>query len=394
MNIKKESIYLLVIFFIIFLNEKCFYLLDLNSSLWIYLLLIISIILIILNIKLILKNRYRFILFIFTFLVLNFIEICMTTLKFGQPFSLALARYKYVFIFILYIPISVILKKFKIEKLKIMIINLGTLLSILYIIQAMIYPKFILFNMYYMERANRIRFYTGSYFIIISILLNFSFLLHNFKKKYFFYLIIQIIMLIFVSQTRSSIAILFITFILTLLMYIKNFNWKKISKILIVIGLIIMVIMPYISALVNSINDSLFNKNSDNGSISIRIDAQKYMIDKIKENPLLGVGMYDNSYEEAGSITGSEYKYYVADVGIIGFIFQYGILGFLIFLYLWVKMIILTYKIYKQKKENSLYYIMFLLYNTMILPFNCILNIDNCVIYLIITLCMMEKELR
>lgn len=394
MKIKKESIYLLIIFFIIFFNEKCFYLLDLNSSLWIYLLVIISIILIILNINLIFKNRYRFILFIFTFLVLNFIEICMTTLKFGQPFSMALGRYKYLFIFIAYIPISVILKKIKIEKLKIMIINLGTLLSILYIIQAMIYPKLIIFNMYYMERADRIRFYTGSYFIIISILLNFSFLLHNFKKKYFVYLIIQIFMLIFVSQTRSSIAILFITFIGTLLIYIRNFNWKKVSKILMIVVLIIIIIMPYISSLVSSINDSLFNKYSDNGSISIRIDAQKYMIDKIKENPLLGVGMYDNAYQEAGSITGSAYKYYVADVGIVGFVFQYGILGLLIFMYLWIKMIILTYKIYKRKKENSLYYIMFLLYNTIILPFNCILNIDNCIIYLIITLCMMEKDLK
>lgn len=394
MKIKKENIYLIIIFLFIFFNEKCFYLLNLNSSLWIYFLISITIILLVLNIKLIIKHRYRFILFIFTFLILNFIEISMTSLKFGQPFSMALSRYKYLLIFVAYIPISVILNKINIEKLKIMIINLGTVLSILYIIQAIIYPKLIIFNMYYMERADRIRFYTGSYLIIISILITFSYLLCNFKRKYFIYLVIQIFMLIFVSQTRSSIVILFITLILGLLINIKDFNFKKFLKVFIMISFVIILLMPYISKLTDSIKDSLFNEYSDNGSISIRIDAQKYMINKIKENPLLGVGMYDNTYQEAGNITGSVYKYYVADVGIIGFVFQYGILGLLVFVYLWIKMINSTYKIYKRKKESSLYYIMFLLYNTIILPFNCILNIDNCILYLIITLCMMEKDLK
>lgn len=388
MNTKQINVYGIFMIFIIFLNEKFFYQADIYDTKWMDLLIGIFFISSICLFKYIIKTKYKFLGIINYFLILNIITMIITVSKYGQPFQLAILRYRYNLLYLLYLPLYIVIRKIGTEKVKKIIYRLGTILSLLYCIQAIIYPRIIIFNMNYMERSGTTRFFYGSYFVLISIFITLEILFAKFEKKAFISLLIQISFILFVCQTRSMI----IALIATVIIYIfTNLRFIKLKKLIqIIVSLII--ISPFFSSQIKTIMNSTLETIQDKSSSSYvsRELGMQYMMTKLEESPVFGLGLYNSRYDSAAFITGAENKYYADDIGIIGFLFQYGYTGVALYIILTINIILRIVKI--QDKNKKLYYSMFIIYNSTILPFNCILNISNCIIYLIITLCMMEID--
>lgn len=383
---KKNSKYIIVLLIVIALNESIFYLDKTGVSTDINIMLIVIITLYF--IKPILNIKYRTLNLIFIFLLLNLITMILTVGKYGQPIHLALLRYRYNLIYLSYIPIYFLINKCGTKTVKKVFVYLGTTLAILYIIQILIYPKVIIFNMNYIFRGDNLRFYTGSYLIVLSLFMTIEFLLIEFNKKKFIALVIQITYILFVVQTRSITIGLIITAIIYSLINLKYVKPKQIVAISICLILLYPVFSPYIKDVIESSVITINEKESS--SYTARSEGSTYMMNKLKESQLFGLGLYHNDYEEGKSVTGVDNKYYADDVGIIGYIFQFGYLGLIIYIVLTINMIKLVLKI--DDRSKRCYYTFYIIYSIVLLPFNCIMNITNCILYTMITLSMIEID--
>jgi len=385
---KKSTLYSVLLFLIIFINERFFYMSDRNSSKWIYLIGLLSIIGIILNFKLVLKNDYKFIFLISGYIFLNLISIIITIYKYNQPFELALSRYGYIVLFISYLYINIIIKKMGNEKVKLLLYKIGSFLSLIYIIQYILYPKIIILNMNYMYREGSLRFFYGSYFIVITTYITIELLINKFSKLKFLSLILQISYLLFIVQTRSITIAIIVSLLLGFTNIKKYLNKRNLLGMMLAILIFIPIFVPYISNSINSVKDTIVNKTSS--SYYSRLGAINFVIENINEDLVFGKGLYNNNYDMAGSITGSDYKYYMDDIGVIGYIYQYGLIGGIIALVMLYKMIKLTHRIKKEK--NKIFYRLFIIYTIAILAFNIPLNISNCIVYLLLIMSMLEKD--
>lgn len=231
----------------------------------------------------------------------------------------------------------------------------------------------------------KVRFFTGVYLIVIGCFITYSKIIRNCKKKYILFFIIQISEIIFVAQTRSiTVGVIISLIIVTFIQIIKN--RKNRMKFLGIILLISIIFLPYTISIINKLKSN----NEDVGLI-VRKNAINYMIEKSKESQFLGLGLYENSFEDFGYITGANKGYFYEDVGIFGFVFQYGFVGLIILGYIIIKIIVLTRRLGKNRISNT-YYIQYCVYTIVILPFNCILNVDNQILYFLLTISLLESE--
>ena len=242
---------------IIYFNERMFYTLEISNSINAIVLLGITVILFLFYIKSFITKRFLFRGVILSYVVLNIISLTLTNVQFNQPIILALLRYKYVFVVLLYFPLCIMIEKAGVEKIKRVLITTTSILSIVYIIQAMLYPDIIFLNLNYADRFGFTRFYDGAFFIVVGLFITISTLYdHEIKRgklKYYFAFICQFSYLIFVAQTRSSIVpiVLIITFVLISKLSVNNILSYFRVVALVVIG--ILMLAPYFVNIFDSV---------------------------------------------------------------------------------------------------------------------------------------------
>ncbi|MEB2289971.1 O-antigen ligase family protein [Priestia megaterium] len=393
MQVKKNTLIVACILLIIFLNERMFYTLQSDSSVHVKLLLLLTFSLFIVYIKFFFTKQYLFRGIVIFYLVINLFSLLTTNLKFGQPIDLAIMRYKYIMVMLIYFPITAIIFKVGTEFVKSLIIKVTTFLSVIYIIQWLTYPSLMFLKVAYAERFGFVRFYDGSFFITVGLFCTISYLYNKPKSlekiKYYTAFFLQIVYLIFVAQTRSSILtiLVIITILLISKVSLKNIsNTFKVGALLVVGSLIL---FPYVQNVFFSLKEDI---SRNEGTAYIRVQATDYMKEKIKENPLFGVGLYNAKYVEGDSIDGSIYKYYPEDVGITGFTFQYGLAGLILYIAMMIKLIYFTYKIFKGNRKKSIFYIILCLYFCFQMPFTIPLNVDNNLIYIAIIMGLIQID--
>ncbi|KIP21008.1 Lipid A core - O-antigen ligase [Anoxybacillus ayderensis] len=393
MEIKKSSLIVVCVIIIIFLNERMFYMLEVGSSIHVMGLFLITVTLFLVYIKSFFTKKFLFKGVILFYLLLNITSLILTNVEFGQPIFLALMRYKYTFLALLYFPLCIMIYKVGADRIKKLIVTITSLLSFIYISQSVLYPTFIFLKVNYAERYGFTRFYDGAYFVTIGLFITISYLYKNYNRyekfKYYIAFLFQISYIVFVAQTRSSIIPILIIIIFLLLSKLSVNNVLSYFKVAFFLFLGVIILAPYVTNILDSIKVDL---NRTDGSAYIRIQAKEYMKEKIKENPILGLGLYHGEYEEGKYLNGSIYKYYAEDVGIIGFIFQYGFVGLLLYIVMIARFIYFTYRIFKHSREKSILYLIFCIYSCTQIPFSVPLNVDNNLIYLIILMVLIQLE--
>lgn len=79
-----------------------------------------------------------------------------------------------------------------------------------------------------------------------------------------------------------------------------------------------------------------------------RIVAAEYYFNKFLQNPFLGIGILTEEEMKINLMAGD-----ISDIGILGFIFQYGAVGFLLFLYFFVRWLDISIYLSKIKANND-----------------------------------------
>ncbi|AYA78082.1 hypothetical protein DOE78_23250 [Bacillus sp. Y1] len=384
----------LMLFCLILINERFFYLVDYDGKTTIDLMLCIILLMYIKFGKEILhyKFKFKFEILCITFLVVS--SMLITYVLHRQPIGLAYHGSKFMFLYILYFPLIIFINKFGVKYILNTVHFIGTTLAGAFILQKMLYPKVIIFNMMYMERFDSVRFFTGMSLIIFASFISLGcFLTVERKKIKYLYLIsffIQVSHLFFVAQTRNLTIALIFVYTIVIILYSKGNVFKKIFSALILISVGFIIFGSFINNIIQSIVGELDLYNTGNGTLYVRMLELDFVWSSIKENTLFGVGFYSGHFSKAPEILGTAYNYYTSDIGIFGFVFYLGMVGLIITLKYSVKLFKQTFIALKVNISIGVILLLFTLYISIISPFNYIYNLEIQIIYLIIFTCILE----
>lgn len=197
--------------------------------------------------------------------------------------------------------------------------------------------------------------------LIISFM-SYNNLLEKKKNKVFNLLIfgLGLLVLIVICQNRAPSIISIISLLIGFMLWKNGFEKKFFLGILI---LFITVGLMSNSKLFQSAFDTIEGKNNGIATLetmSIRKEGQKYYIEKIKKSPLFGYGTPNLNSERAMKSSGANENYFLADNGIIGFLYIYGIVGIIWLILFFIK--IFRCSIYVYKEKQNIFYITYCIF--------------------------------
>lgn len=302
------------------------------------------------------NNRGYFRNCIYFFLFYVIIEMIISLFVYKQSLFHVIIQSYYYFTFLSYfIYIKLIKNEKDILITKKIIIYVATILISIFIIQTILHKSGLYFiNIQIIERNNRLRITLFAILINIAFLISYGEVLKNgikTSKLFIFNFIIALYFIIFIQQTRSIILIIaiciFIGFLVKFLRYIKKGTKELLFLIIICFSFLgTITIFPY-----TSMYESL---EKDYGVVA-REQAIDFYIAQIKEKPLFGMGIIkpikgDQSYSLVHGPLGIYYK---DDVGIIGFVNNFGIIGLGWYIFIMYKSYKLLRRLYINKLLNQ-----------------------------------------
>ena len=155
------------------------------------------------------------------------------------------------------------------------------------------------------------------------------------KLLYYFYSSLFVFYIILIRQDRTIVFFLILTIVILLL---KRLSLKRVISFSLISGLLISFFIYYGNLIkhdsINQLNDlyyqtylNLFSDDIPKENVDVRWQELETASKYIKKNPIWGSGelskQWNNGFERLG-------HFYPADIGIFGFLFIYGIGGFLI----------------------------------------------------------------
>ncbi|MDD3225122.1 MAG: O-antigen ligase family protein [Clostridium sp.] len=383
--------------FLILINESFLYLINLNgvdirNPL---LLIIIFLFLINLNKFIYYKKEYKFKNIILLIIFLSLIEVLNSLIINDEPIIYGFTANKIFFGYLLYFYLLTLIKKNNTIKnyIEKFIMCTGTVLAFLFIIQYLIYSRKIIFYVQYGYR-NGVRWYTGFGLIIFSmfILIGKMLKIKDIKRNSLNLLAITIdlISIIVVSQTRNFIVGIFISFVILVVLQ-KKYN--KTLLFFMIFTVISLYILMYKNNFIINLFNSIYNEGINNkGTVGFRFKEIQFFVGQWIKNPLLGNGLYSDNFSKSYIITGLSNKYYTSDVGIIGLIYQFGVIGICIFGYLLIKVLNVINILYKKSPENCYTYIGYFSYIVATSCSSLAFNEMNSIFYFVIFLVFLESE--
>lgn len=322
---------------------------------------------------------------IFFYSLMIILSLFNTMLIWKQPVKITLIVHSCVLIPLFYYPLYSIIRYISIDTVKVIFILSGVFVSLIAICQKMLYPQ-IQFLLNIGIRDGKFRLIAGSTLVVSAFIIAFSDLISNrkYKKTLVAICIILLYNICFIIQSRSTVFPVLI--ISAVLIWVK-INTKFVSDIFLnIVKLILLIIVGYLAIkyIQNIVSDSI---NMKEASSIQRIGEINFYYNQFKKNPVLGYGLFRDDFTEGRKLTGYDLKYYVDDVGIVGYIFQFGLIGIFFMGYLTIQIII---GINNGSKKNKMLLYGILIYAILKLPFNCYLNISSAMVYVSIYLAVLE----
>ena len=277
----------------------------------------------------------------FTFILVNFLAAYKGHEVFGQPYYYGIMAQRSVMLSISGILLVSLLNKglITINQVEKSFLYLSlTLLFIFYFFFLFVNPvKFTdaEFVAYSPIRGYRYRFQ----FALVIMLLFYSLfkVSHEQKNRFVIVALLILFYLIYFLQSRTTLVVLAITI---LIYFVRNFTLKeKIKKALIYGGIGLTAFAIFITLGYTSLIDkyqilyqNVFNvfqgESPDEASSAVRFMEFNTALDYIQKNPLLGNGFISNQWNGGWhDILG---YFYPVDIGILGNIFVFGIIGTLL----------------------------------------------------------------
>lgn len=248
------------------------------------------------------------------------------------------------------------------------ILNVALIYMIINLLQYFLYKVGIVFLHFNDNnvRLGALRINTASNAIIfLAIIIAFANILcKKSNKKHIAVFILGIVSFIYVSRGRMAIVGLGITLV-SMILYA---NKKNIKRLIIYITLIFIIITIGLTS--TSIGKMYLKSLETEDTTSIRIREIEFYMEEFKESPILGVGFIRSmGHSEVTKIVrGPNVTYSRTDVGIVGFINEFGIMGILWYFYLLFSMYCALKKITKEIDKSSILVFGIFVWNISYLP--------------------------
>lgn len=360
MNNKVSFMNKIILLVLLFLNESLFFLYDISKLIKIIFIVLSFVLFVVIILKDKNKKKYNFKYEIIIFLALVAVEPLNAQRMFNQPLSIGYQFIGFYFAYLDYFYISYLFRN-KIDGQKViedLIIFVSIVGGIIYGIQYVKYPSIILKGIDYRlnSRFGQARLYipTGLYLLSYYI----SMMKIFFKKGN---LVINILcisldlfILIYATQTRMIVFSVIAGSIIMFILLINKLSLiKKILLFIMIIG-----VSFYVASSTSFLQDSTITKmidmtNQDDNSYTTRLDEIKFYENEFTNNIIFGRGEISSVSNPIEN--GVAYQYFIEDVGLIGTIFKWGILGLIIIIIAIIKIIQILIMFYD--KDNYTYYI-------------------------------------
>ena len=333
--------------FLLILSTSFFYLVPISIWNSVKIMSLLIIIFLVFNLRCLFKNKGKFTLYIASFIFLCIGELIITKLRFNQGYISLFSMGIYYFVIMLYFIL--VFYKVSRDKIKKVFINLSLILSILLIAQFIAYEffgvTFLKIDVGGIQRFGQVRIGEGAFIISLGIILAVAEVI---KRKEilcrentinFLSIILGMIDIIFIAKTRSILAFVLLSIGVMMLGSAKNFIQQLKIVSLSTIALIVLFSLPIMSKYQS------LNSEKDWSTIA-RKGAIAYYINQTKEMPLFGVGIINpsESKEMYDYTRGPLGIYYRDDVGIIGFLNTFGVIGFIWYIALVIKILAIVFK--------------------------------------------------
>lgn len=312
------------------------------------------------------KNKKIFKNMIFWYFILTITSSIAADFFFGQPVLWGIRSLRnQIVCFILYFQIlnAIDIEILDKEDFVKIITIVGVIEIIIYLLQYFLIDKFTFTYIDTSEIRNgtsRLRF---SYLLPLILSIKAFDNLLNGKNKKILNIVIMILgasVLIVICKHRAPSLIYMIALLVGYLLWKKNIIKKFLLGFIVLIfgGTII-----FSSSLFQSTFDTLEGKNNYNSSLNtmdIRQEGQKYYIEQLKKSIIFGYGNPNTNCDDAMIASGVNNYYYLADNGIIGFAYIYGLLGIVWVFILFYKIINASYFCYR--KEKNLFFMVYFIF--------------------------------
>jgi hypothetical protein len=194
-----------------------------------------------------------------------------------------------------------------------------------------LYPTEIVFEKIHLRGGiARFNIY-GDILLIYSFFFFFTKILYEKSKFYDWIIILLLLGMIALRQTRMTLITLVLTPILIIFIN-RKLPYPRISKIFLVIIIILIIILTF--ALTGLAQATIKEINLKSGNIYVRINAAKFYLENFCNS--IPTVLFGNGFENQKESFGQEilkykeyYGFYPSDIGYIGYFFHYGLLSLL-----------------------------------------------------------------
>ncbi|WP_026882535.1 YveK family protein [Clostridium akagii] len=314
---------------------------------------------------------------ILLFMLLILIASISTNIIYGQPIIKGVQAQKYLFIYLLYFPLMTYLLKNNnnLVRIKKLLIYYGFIQSLLVILQYILLGKINFMVVSVAERFGDTRLNVGGSVVLLSLFLSIDWILNSKENKKLNILIIciELFYFVFINKTRMALIGIVIAIILIALIQTK---WSKFKIFYATIFLCLLTLTILSNTIDKYLQLSLKEVGSNSGNYLVRVNEVKYFMTQYIKTPIFGRGFYNNNFAGILNDIGTQYKYYLDDIGIYSFVFYYGIAGILWLIALVGK---LLYSILKTKNYFAICYFVYLVATSLTLfdivyePFNIVI---------------------
>lgn len=311
---------------------------------------------------------------------------------YGQPILLGIRPQRFMFLYFLYFPLIISFWKNRenFKTIKEIIILLGVLVSFLYIIQYLIFENVQFLYVKSSIRFSEIRLHFESFIVYLSYFFILDRILEEFRLKYLIFIFLELVFLAVVIKGRLSLIGVILSTIIAIVL-------KKTSNKHVIIYITLWIIIIGLStpnSIVKEYIDSVvFEITNNEGNYEVRNNGKEFYKQTLKSNNnfILGNGFINTTYPQAVYQSGYAQHYYVADNGLIGIVFEYGIIGGAWTILLYIIMFQRSFKLFKLSNDISyLAFSLYLIITVINIPYT-ILNIIP--FFIVLAISMQEYEL-
>lgn len=348
--------------------ENIFYIFDRSSLVFIYdlkqLVGVLLFVLFLVYLPKIIQSRFLLFRSVMVYMVYQIVAVFIAYFSIGQPLIKG--------VYTLMLP-SLILGYFffcfliednrRYERFKTLLIYTSIAAGIIYILQALLYPRYIfLFSDFRFRYAN-IRFTEFSVFMLFTAFITLNELLVRPGREmgirrlsYSIALLLQLGTFVFISQSRFLTITTLLLIVIALTALQKRFRRRLIIALMVWSTLGLGSLLILLNILGNTPRlDFLFETIEEiikvSGNLNIRFNAAQYFVENLSGRWMIGWGALNIDFPKALIVSGRSFWHYFVDVGIVGYIYQYGIIGTLVTFLLLGHSLAISWKIYRKNQD-------------------------------------------